>query len=190
MQKVVAQNRRTLDMLAAKCYYYYARAYELTRQVDRIRMLDCVLAKINFHNLCQKYGKLFCFTDFCTVVCALALCVRTLKDKLLFSTSFCATISSTISSTKLTNSLQSPTSRKVPLTTKWLAGFTTSVHPTKPHSLLHKFFLHFNFLKIFFSGRIKAIQLEYSEAYKNLLQASRKAPQHAAIGFKQTVRLQ
>ena len=53
MQKVVAQNRRTLDMLAAKCYYYYARAYELTRQVDRIRMLDCVLAKINFHNLCQ-----------------------------------------------------------------------------------------------------------------------------------------
>ena len=38
MEKVVTQNRRTLDMLAAKCYFYYARAYELTKQVDRIRM--------------------------------------------------------------------------------------------------------------------------------------------------------
>ena len=36
-------------------------------------------------------------------------------------------------------------------------------------------------------GIIKAIQLDYSEAHKNLLQAIRKAPQQAAIGFKQTV---
>ena len=42
---------------------------------------------------------------------------------------------------------------------------------------------HFNVL----SGRIKAIQLEYTEAHKNLLQAIRKAPQHTAVGFKQTV---
>ena len=38
-----------------------------------------------------------------------------------------------------------------------------------------------------FSGRIKAIQLDYTEAHKNLVQALRKAPQHAAVGFKQTV---
>jgi len=37
------------------------------------------------------------------------------------------------------------------------------------------------------SGRIKAIQLDYSEAHRHLLQAMRKAPQHTAVGFKQTV---
>lgn len=36
-------------------------------------------------------------------------------------------------------------------------------------------------------GRIKAIQLDYSEAHRHLLQAMRKAPQHTAVGFKQTV---
>jgi 26S proteasome regulatory subunit N3 len=40
---------------------------------------------------------------------------------------------------------------------------------------------------LFYIGRIKAIQLEYSESYKNLVQALRKAPQNEAIGFKQTV---
>ena len=38
-----------------------------------------------------------------------------------------------------------------------------------------------------YTGRIKAIQLEYSEAHRHLLQALRKAPQHSAVGFKQTV---
>lgn len=40
---------------------------------------------------------------------------------------------------------------------------------------------------LFLLGIIKAIQLDYSEAHKNLLQAIRKAPQQAAYGFKQTV---
>ena len=39
------------------------------------------------------------------------------------------------------------------------------------------------------SGRIKAAQLEYSDAHKHLLQALRKAPTHGAVGFKQTVSL-
>lgn len=38
------------------------------------------------------------------------------------------------------------------------------------------------------TGRIKAIQLEYSEARRTLTNALRKAPQHTAVGFKQTVR--
>jgi len=38
---------------------------------------------------------------------------------------------------------------------------------------------------LFYNGRIKAIQLEYSEAHKNLVQAIRKAPQNEAVGFKQ-----
>lgn len=40
---------------------------------------------------------------------------------------------------------------------------------------------------LFYLGRIKAVQLDYSAAQKHLLQALRKAPQHAAVGFKQTV---
>jgi len=37
MDKVATQNRRTLDLLAAKCYYYYSRSYEVTEQLDRVR---------------------------------------------------------------------------------------------------------------------------------------------------------
>ncbi|EEC08457.1 26S proteasome regulatory subunit S3, putative, partial [Ixodes scapularis] len=40
---------------------------------------------------------------------------------------------------------------------------------------------------LYYLGRIRAIQLDYSEARRHLLQAVRKAPQHAALGFKQTV---
>ncbi len=40
---------------------------------------------------------------------------------------------------------------------------------------------------LFYLGRIKAIQLEYSEAHKHLILALRKAPQVEAVGFKQCV---
>uniref|UniRef100_A0A8C4R622 26S proteasome regulatory subunit RPN3 n=1 Tax=Eptatretus burgeri TaxID=7764 RepID=A0A8C4R622_EPTBU len=40
---------------------------------------------------------------------------------------------------------------------------------------------------LYYTGRIKAIQLEYSEARQTLTNALRKAPQHTAVGFKQTV---
>lgn len=40
---------------------------------------------------------------------------------------------------------------------------------------------------LYYLGRIKAAKLEYSVAHKHLIQAMRKAPQHAAIGFRQTV---
>ena len=39
----------------------------------------------------------------------------------------------------------------------------------------------------FYQGRIKATQLDYSEAHKYLVQSSRKAPQNSANGFKQHV---
>lgn len=39
----------------------------------------------------------------------------------------------------------------------------------------------------YFMGRIKGIQLEYSEAHKHLIQALRKAPQQTAVGFRQAV---
>lgn len=37
MQKLVHQNRRTLDILAARCYFYHSRAYELTNQLEKLR---------------------------------------------------------------------------------------------------------------------------------------------------------
>ena len=39
----------------------------------------------------------------------------------------------------------------------------------------------------YYMGRIKGIQLEYSEAHKHLIQALRKAPQQTAVGFRQAV---
>merc|ERR1712080_179303 len=39
----------------------------------------------------------------------------------------------------------------------------------------------------YYLGRIKALQLDYSEAHKHLLQSARKAPQNSAAGFKQHV---
>jgi 26S proteasome regulatory subunit N3 len=38
-----------------------------------------------------------------------------------------------------------------------------------------------------FSGRIRAMQLEYTKAHQHLLTAVRKAPQQTAIGFRQNV---
>ena len=40
---------------------------------------------------------------------------------------------------------------------------------------------------LFYNGRIKAMQLEYSEAHKSLVEAIQKAPKDEAIGFKQIV---
>ena len=39
----------------------------------------------------------------------------------------------------------------------------------------------------YYQGRIKATQLDYSEAHKYLVQSARKAPQNSANGFKQHV---
>ena len=37
MQKVISQNRRSLDTLAARCYFYYQRSFELIGQMDKAR---------------------------------------------------------------------------------------------------------------------------------------------------------
>ncbi len=37
MDKTSVLNRRTLDLLAAKCYFYYARIFELNNMLDTIR---------------------------------------------------------------------------------------------------------------------------------------------------------
>jgi 26S proteasome regulatory subunit N3 len=40
---------------------------------------------------------------------------------------------------------------------------------------------------LFYTGRIKAVQLEYTDAFRSLQQAARKAPQQGALGFRRTV---
>lgn len=37
LQKISSQNRRALDLVAAKCYYYHSRVYEFLNQLDTVR---------------------------------------------------------------------------------------------------------------------------------------------------------
>lgn len=37
LQKISSQNRRALDLVAAKCYYYHSRVYEFLNQLDVVR---------------------------------------------------------------------------------------------------------------------------------------------------------
>ena len=39
MEKILSYNRRTLDAISSKCYFYYARVYELVGRLDQIRPL-------------------------------------------------------------------------------------------------------------------------------------------------------
>lgn len=38
MDKIVSHNRRSLDVIAAKCFFYYGRINELTGRLDQIRL--------------------------------------------------------------------------------------------------------------------------------------------------------
>lgn len=137
MQKLQNYNRRTLDSLAAKCFFYHLRCYELTGKLDKIRgflharlrtatlrndyegqavLLNCLLRNYLHYNLFEQASKLV----------------------------------------------------------------SKSVFPELASNNEWARFLYY-------LGRIKAIQLDYSEAHKNLLQAIRKAPQLTAVGFRQTV---
>nr|CAG4651706.1 EOG090X03QW [Triops cancriformis] len=137
IKKVVALNRRTLDLLAARCYFYYTRSYELNGQLDKTRsflhsrlrtctlrndfegqavLINCLLRNYLSHNLYDQADKL---------------------------------VSKSVFPESASNN-------------EW-ARYLYSL------------------------GRIKAMQLEYSQAHTHLVQALRKAPQHTAVGFKQTV---
>lgn len=137
MQKIQAQNRRTLDLLASKCYFYHSRCYELTGQMSSIRsflhsrlrtatlrsdyegqavLVNCLLRNYLHYNLYEQASKLVSKSAF-------------------------------------------------------------------PEAASNNEWARY----LYYLGRIRAIQLDYSEARRHLLQAIRKAPQHAALGFKQTV---
>ncbi|KAL4660494.1 26S proteasome non-ATPase regulatory subunit 3-like isoform X1 [Arapaima gigas] len=120
LQKISSQNRRALDLVAAKCYYYHSRVYEFLNQLDVIRrsaaLLNLLLRNYLQYNLYDQAEKLV----------------------------------------------------------------SKSVFPEQANNNEWARYLYY-------TGRIKAIQLEYSEARRTLTNALRKAPQHTAVGFKQTV---
>ncbi len=69
-----------------------------------------------------------------------------------------------------------------------LSGLFSGMHTLNVYFFLMKdFFEYFSNCFFFLIGIIKAKQLEYSEAHKNLIQAIRKAPQFSAVGFRQIV---
>lgn len=137
MKIIMSQNRRTLDVLAARCYYFHTRCYELVGQLHLVKgFLHSRLRTATLRNDYEGQAVL--------LNCLLRL--------------------------YLNYNLYDQASKLV----------SKSVFPESASNNEWARFLYY-------LGRIKAIQLEYSEAHKNLLQATRKAPQNGAIGFKQTV---
>uniref|UniRef100_A0A3B3UUZ5 26S proteasome non-ATPase regulatory subunit 3 n=1 Tax=Poecilia latipinna TaxID=48699 RepID=A0A3B3UUZ5_9TELE len=138
MQKVSSKNRRALDLVVAKCYYYHARVYEFLNQLDTIR---------SFLHTRLRTATLRHDADGQAVLLNLLL-----RNYLHFN-------------------LYDQAEKLV----------SKSVFPELANNNEWARYLYY-------TGRIKAIQLEYSEARRTLTNALRKAPQHTAVGFKQTVR--
>lgn len=137
MTKIVSQNRRTLDLIAAKCYFYHSRVSELTDSLEGIRnFLHARLRTATLRN------------DFEGQAVIINCLLRNYLHYSLYD-----------QADKLVNK---------------------SVYPeTASNNEWARF--------LYYLGRIKAAKLEYSVAHKHLVQALRKAPQHAAVGFRQTV---
>lgn len=137
MTKVTGQNRRTLDLIAAKCYFYHSRVAELTNKLDSIRgFLHARLRTATLRNDFEGQAVLIN----CLLRNYLHYYLYDQADKLVSKCVFPETASNN----------------------EW-ARF------------------------LYYLGRIKAARLEYSIAHKHLVQALRKSPQNAAVGFRQTV---
>lgn len=137
MTKITSQNRRTLDLVAAKCYFYHSRVAELTNNLVEIRaFLYSRLRTATLRNDSEGQAVLIN----CLLRNYLHYSLYDQADKLV----------------------------------------SKSVYPeTASNNEWARF--------LYYLGRIKAARLEYSEAHKHLVQAMRKAPQTAAVGFRQTV---
>jgi len=137
MSKLTGLNRRTLDLIAARCYFYYMRSYEATGQLDQIQ--GVLHARLRTATLRNDYEGQAVLIN-CLLRAYLHCSLYAQADKLVSKSTF-----------------PEPASNN-----EWARY-------------------------LFYLGRIQAAQLDYSAAHKHLLQALRKAPQTAAVGFKQTV---
>lgn len=137
MAKILSQNRRTLDLLASKSYFYHTRSYELVGKLDSIK--GFLHARLRTATLRNDYEG-----EAVLINCLLRLYLHyNLFDQ----------------AAKLVSKSNFPDVASINEWARYL----------------------------YYLGRIKAIQLDYSEAHKNLIQALRKAPQVSGVGFKQTV---
>ncbi|XP_066949823.1 probable 26S proteasome non-ATPase regulatory subunit 3 [Macrobrachium rosenbergii] len=137
MTKVTSVNRRTLDLLAARCYFYHSRAYEVNNRLEEIR-------GFLHQRLCQATLRKDHEGQAVLINCLLRNYLHySLYDQ----------------AQKLIVKLEFPQQ-------------ANNNEVARYH---------------YYMGRIKGIQLEYSEAHKHLIQALRKAPQQTAVGFRQSV---
>ncbi|PIO40065.1 hypothetical protein AB205_0153180, partial [Aquarana catesbeiana] len=137
MQKISTQNRRALDLIVAKCYYYHSRIYEFLNKLDVVRSF---------------------------------LHARLRTATLRHDADGQATLLNLLLRNYLHYNLYDQAEKLV----------SKSVFPELANNNEWARYLYY-------TGRIKAIQLEYTEARRTLTNALRKAPQHTAVGFKQTV---
>ncbi|XP_050790737.1 26S proteasome non-ATPase regulatory subunit 3 isoform X1 [Gopherus flavomarginatus] len=137
MQKISPQNRRALDLVVAKCYYYHSRSYEFLNKLDVVRSF---------------------------------LHARLRTATLRHDADGQATLLNLLLRNYLHYNLYDQAEKLV----------SKSVFPEQANNNEWARYLYY-------TGRIKAIQLEYSEARRTMTNALRKAPQHTAVGFKQTV---
>lgn len=137
INKIVTYNRRTLDVLAAACFFHYSRSYEALDRLQDIRgFLHGRLRNSTLHH--DEEGQ--------------------------------ATILNLLLRNYIHYNLYDQADKLVSKS-------------TFPKSASNNEWARF----LYYFGLIKAIQLDYSEADKNLMNAIRKAPQNTAVGFKQTV---
>jgi len=136
--KLGESNRRTMDPLSAKVYFYYSRAYELSgRSADvRVNLLKLQRTATLRHNYDAQ-------------VVLLNLLLRNYLHYNLYE-----------QADKLANKTELKTDKAL---TNELARYH------------------------YYLGRINAVQLSYSEAYRNLQLALRRGPRDTACGFRATV---
>lgn len=127
-------NRRTMDELSSRAYFYYARAIELFGQTSSIRS-----------QLLAAYRTATLRHDAASQAVLLNLLLRNYITYNLYD-----------QADKLLSRAEFP--------------------ETRSNNQLARY--------LYYTGRIKAIQLDYSDALWNLQQALRKAPQNSALGFK------
>jgi len=136
VDKLASQNRRSLDHVAGRCYFYHTLSHEAVGQLAQIRgFLHARLKHATLHNDFEGQGVLIN----CLLRNYLHYNLYDHANKLVLKETFPEQVSNS----------------------EWARY-------------------------LYYLGRIKAIQLDYSEAHKHLLQSIRKAPS-SALGFRHTV---
>jgi len=130
-------NRRTLDPLLSKAYFYYSSAFELQKDLASIRS-----------SLLSAYRTATLRHDKLTQATLLNLLLRNYLEYNLYD-------------------------QAEKLLSKANFGTDSSTNQYARY--------------LYYTGRVAAIQLDYTKAYRCLLQSIRKAPQNSARGFRITV---